>query len=61
MLQAKDFYLSSLKKDTNGNINPGLRIKSLLETLTANYDEMKAQEESLSPEDGKSVHKKYVL
>lgn len=53
MLQAKDFYLSSLKKDTNGNINPGQRIKSLLEALTVNYDEMKAQEESLMPEDGK--------
>ena len=61
MLQAKDFYLSSLKKDTNGNVNPGLRIKSLLETLAINYDEMKAEEDSLRPEDGKiNLSNKYI-
>lgn len=54
MLQAKDFYLSSLKKDTNGNINPGLRIKSLLETLSVNFEEMKEEEKSLRPEDDDS-------
>lgn len=53
MLQAKDFYISSLKKDTNGNINPGMRIKSLLGSLSVNYEEMKEEEKSLRPEDGK--------
>lgn len=53
MLQAKDFYLSSLKKDTNGNINPGMRVKSLLETVSINFDEMKEEEKLLKPEDGK--------
>ncbi|XP_054717911.1 protein ecdysoneless homolog [Uloborus diversus] len=54
MLQAKDFYLLCLKKDTNGNVDPGARIRSMLETLNINYDEMKAAEKLLKPPDSDS-------
>ncbi|XP_035204365.1 protein ecdysoneless homolog, partial [Stegodyphus dumicola] len=54
LLQAKNSYLSSLKKDSNGNMNPGLRVRRLLETLSINYEEMKEAENWLRPPDDDS-------
>ncbi|KAG8196185.1 hypothetical protein JTE90_007913 [Oedothorax gibbosus] len=54
LLQAKDFYLSSLKQDENGNVNPGLKIHKFLRNLTVNYEEMKEAEKTLRPADDDS-------
>ncbi|GIX76184.1 protein ecdysoneless homolog [Caerostris extrusa] len=54
LLQAKEFYLSSLKHGTSENVNPGVRVQKLLKTANANYEEMKEAEKTLRPPDDDS-------
>ncbi|GBN18479.1 Protein ecdysoneless, partial [Araneus ventricosus] len=54
MLQAKEFYLSSLNRGTATSSSPGVRVQKLLKTVNANYEEMKEAEKSLRPPDDDS-------
>ncbi|GBM91468.1 Golgi-specific brefeldin A-resistance guanine nucleotide exchange factor 1 [Araneus ventricosus] len=54
MLQAKEFYLSSLNRGTATSSSPGVRVQKLLKTVNANYEEMKKAEKSLRPPDDDS-------
>ncbi|PRD31045.1 UNVERIFIED_CONTAM: Ecd [Trichonephila clavipes] len=54
LLQAKEFYLSSLKHRTTANISPGIRVQKLLRTVNVNFEEMKEAEKMLRPADDDS-------
>ncbi|GFS38047.1 protein ecdysoneless homolog [Trichonephila inaurata madagascariensis] len=54
LLQAKEFYLSSLKHRTTANVSPGIRVQKLLRTVNANFEEMKEAEKMLRPADDDS-------
>ncbi|GFS97012.1 protein ecdysoneless homolog [Nephila pilipes] len=54
LLQAKEFYLSSLKHGTSSNVSPGIRVQKLLRTVNINFEEMKEAEKSLRPADDDS-------